>query len=486
MDRRDFLERGGKTALAAGVFGIGPIWAEIASAAPTPAQLRALARQIHGPVVTSSSPGYNRARIVQDTHYNSARPKAVVYCQSTSDVQKAIRWARKNGVRLFGRSGGHSYGGYSTTSSGVVLDVSRMNFIQPHGGTALIGAGAQLIDIYAKLNNRHLMIPGGSCPTVGIAGLALGGGHGWSGRKYGLTSDNIRQLTIVTADGKARVCNQHQNADLFWACRGGGGGNFGIVTNFTFDTHPASNVSTFYISWPWSDAARVLRAWQAWAPHATANLGLSVLVMSNGSPPSISASGQFFGSASALRSLIRPLTRVGGARVSITPRTFWQAVLNYASCSSLAECRRQPPDTFKAKSDYVNRPFTPAGINAVIRGIENWPRGAGGFALILDSYGGAINKVPAGATAFAHRKMLFSMQYYASPGSGSNLGALNRYYHSLRPYVSGFAYVNYIDPALPNWEHAYYGRNYPRLVSIKRKYDPSNFFRFKQSIRLRA
>ena len=125
------------------IFGIGPIWTEVASAGPTPAQLRALARQIHGPVVTPSSPGYNRARIVQDTHFNSARPRAIVYCESTTDVQKTIAWARKNGVRIVGRSGGHSYGGYSTTSSGVVVDVSRMNFVQPHGGgTALIGAGS--------------------------------------------------------------------------------------------------------------------------------------------------------------------------------------------------------------------------------------------------------------------------------------------------------------------------------------------------------
>jgi FAD/FMN-containing dehydrogenase len=403
-------------------------------------------------------------------------------------VQKTVAWARKNGVLIVGRSGGHSYGGYSTTSSGVVVDVSRMGFVQRHaGGTALIGAGAHLIDVYAKLDNSHLMIPGGSCPTVGIAGLTLGGGHGWSGRKYGLTSDNVKQLTIVTADGKARVCNKHQNADLFWACRGGGGGNFGVVTNFTFKTHPASNVTTFYISWPWSDAARVFKAWQAFAPHAPPNLGLSVLVLSSGSPPSISASGQFFGSAAALRSLIRPLTSVGSPhQPSITPRSWMGAVLNYAACNSVAQCRNVPPDTFKAKSDYAQRPFSQAGINAAVRGIANWPHGAGGFALILDSYGGQINKVPAGATAFAHRNMLFSMQYYASPGSGSNLAALNRYYQSLRPYVSGFAYVNYIDPALPNWAHAYYGANYPRLVSIKKKYDPHNFFHFQQSIRLRT
>ena len=400
----------------AGIFGIGPIWTEVASAGPTPAQLRALARQVHGPVITPGSASYNRARIVQDTHYNAARPRAIVYCESTSDVQKTIAWARKNGVLLVGRSGGHSYGGYSTTSSGVVIDVSRMNFVQSHGGTALIGAGAQLIDIYAKLNNRHLMIPGGSCPTVGIAGLTLGGGHGWSGRKYGLTSDNVKQLTIVTADGKAHVCNAHQNADLFWASRGGGGGNFGVVTNFSFKTHPASNVSTFYVSWPWSDAARVFKAWQTLAPHAPQNLGLSVLVMSTGSPPSISASGQFFGSESALRALIRPLSNVGSAHVSITRRTWMGAVLNYASCSSLAQCRALPPDTFKAKSDYAQRPFSQAGVNAAVRGIEDWPRGAGGFTLILDSYGGVINKVPAGATAFAHRKHALLDAVLREPG----------------------------------------------------------------------
>jgi hypothetical protein len=245
-------------------------------------------------------------------------------------------------------------------------------------------------------------------------------------------------------------------------------------------------VSLFQIQWPWSDAARVLKAWQAWAPHAPSNLGLSVLVLSSGQA-SLICSGQYFGSTSALRSLIRPLTNVGSpSSVKVNASTFWQAVLNFAACSSLSECRTVPPDTFKAKSDYVQHPFSPAGVKAVVNGLQNWPHGAGGMALIMDSYGGAINKVPAGATAFAHRDMLFAMQYYASPGSGSNLAALNRYWQSLRRYVSGYAYVNYIDPALPNWQHAYYGPNYPRLVSIKKKYDPSNFFRFKQSIKLRT
>lgn len=465
------------------MLGVGPAWAEIGSTGPSAAQLRLLARQIHGTVVTPASHSYAQDKLVFDTRFNSARPKAIVYCNATADVQKTVAWARKYGVRLVPRSGGHSYGGYSTTSSGVIVDVSRMKAIQPRsGGTALIGAGAILIDIYSKLWNRHVMIPGGSCPTVGIAGLTQGGGHGWSGRKFGLTSDNVTQLTIVTADGQVRVCNAHQNSDLYWACRGGGGGNFGIVTNFTFKTHHVGNVTTFYITWPWSDAARVVKAWQAWAPHAPSNLGLSVVVLSSGSPPSISASGQFFGSAAALRSLIRPLTNVGSPNVSVTPRTFFGAVLLYAGCSTVAACRRPQREAFKAKSDYAQKPLSSAGINTIVRGIEAFR--AGGLALILDSYGGAINKVQAAATAFAHRNMLFSMQYYATPGSAANIAALNRFYQTMRPYVSGYAYQNYIDPQLANWAHAYYGTNYPRLVSIKKKYDPANFFRFAQSIRL--
>ena len=485
FDRRDFLERTGRLAIAAGVVGVGPALAEIASTGPSAAQLKLVARQIHGTVVTPSSHAYAQDRLVNDTLYNSARPKAIVYCNSTADVQKTVSWARKYGVHLVPRSGGHSYGGYSTTSSGVIVDVSRMKAIQPRGGgTALIGAGAILIDIYAKLWNRHLMIPGGSCPTVGIAGLTQGGGHGWSGRRFGLTSDNVTQLTIVTADGQVRVCNAHQNSDLYWACRGGGGGNFGIVTNFTFKTHSVGNVSTFYITWPWSDAARVVKAWQAWAPHAPSNLGLSVCVLSTGN--TISASGQFFGSAAALRSLIRPLTNTGHpSSVSVTPRSFFDAVLLYAGCNSLAQCRQPMRSAFRGKSDYAQKPLSSAGINTIVNGIGAWTRAqAGGFSLILDAYGGAINKVAPAATAFAHRRMLFSMQYYASPGSGANLAHLNSFYRAMRPYVSGYAYQNYIDPQLPNWAHAYYGTNYPRLVSIKKKYDPSNFFHFAQSIRL--
>ena len=154
-----------------------------------------------------------------------------------------IRWARRHRVHLVPRSGGHSYGGYSTTS-GVVLDVSRLSQVCVSGGRAVVGAGALLVDVYAALAAHGRMIPAGTCPSVGIAGLTLGGGHGYASRKLGLACDALTALTIVTASGEVRHCDARRHADLFWACRGGGGGNFGVVTSFTFRTTPVGDVAT--------------------------------------------------------------------------------------------------------------------------------------------------------------------------------------------------------------------------------------------------
>src|SRR5207247_6096094 len=164
--------------------------------------------------------------------------------------------ARRHALRIVARSGGHSYGGYSTTP-GVVVDVSRLKAVAlDRHGRAVVGAGARLIDVYETLAQHGRTVPAGSCPSVGIAGLALGGGVGFAARKFGLTCDNLLQATIVTASGRALVCNAHEHADLYWALRGGGGGNFGIVTRLVFRTHPVANVATCTLEWPWADARR--------------------------------------------------------------------------------------------------------------------------------------------------------------------------------------------------------------------------------------
>lgn len=427
-----------------------------------------------------------------DGRFDGARPQAIVYCASADDVQKTVRWARKHGIHIVPRCGGHSYAGYSTTSRGVVVDVSSMNRVHVHDGIATVGAGARLIDVYSGLASLGLTIPAGSCPTVGISGLALGGGVGYAGRKFGLTCDNLVGLSIVTADGKLRECSQHENGDLFWASRGGGGGNFGIATSFRFRTHHVGDVAYYQVVWPWADAARAMRTWQAFAPHAPDDLFSAFYMSTNGTRgpgtvPFVSSGGQYFGDETDLRSLIAPLVETGTpTRVTVGTLTYIDAIMHWAGCHPLEQCQVVPHQRFKSRSDYVNAPLSNAAIGTLLAGIEanQANRSFGGAALIFDASGGAINRIHAGETAFVHRNALFSIQYYSSwVGTGAGDLHWNRsLYSAMRPYVSGFAYQNYIDPDLASWQHAYYGSNLRRLSTVKRKHDPHAFFHFAQSI----
>jgi FAD/FMN-containing dehydrogenase len=461
----------------------GPWW-RLATAGAATSPLAELARELSGPVVAKGAAGYDKARLLFNTRFDGAKPLAVAFCQSALDVQKTIAWARKHGIRIAPRTGGHSYGGYST-SPGVILDVTRMHGIGVAGSTAAIGAGARLIDVYTALSQHGRSIPGGSCATVGVSGLALGGGHGFLSRKWGMASDNVTGLELVTADGKRRVCNAHENADLYWASRGGGGGNFGVVTRWTFATHPVAGVATFRVEWPWTQAAIGFAAWQKFAPHAPDEL-FSVFSFSHaaGSTPRAVAVGQLLGTKERLSSLIAPLANAGTpTAVGVVSRTYLASVHFWAGCSDLDACHAPVRPAFAAKSDYARKPLTQAAIKTITHAIAAAPtRGI----LLLDSYGGAINRVPKAATAFVHRDMLFSFQYLAywdAPVQAApSLAWLRSLHDAMRPYVSGEAYVNYADPDLKTWPQAYYGSNLPRLVAIKKKYDPARFFRYAQGL----
>jgi FAD/FMN-containing dehydrogenase len=395
------------------------------------------------------------------------------------------------------RSGGHSYAGYSTTATGIVVDVSRLASITVNAGagTVGIGAGGRLMDVYRTLAAQGLTIPAGSCPTVAIAGLALGGGVGFSGRKLGLTCDNLRSFTMVTADGVVRQCNPNRNPDLFWACRGAGGGNFGVATRFTVTTHPVDTVTIYRAGFSWSDAARVVDAWQRWAPSAPDDLFslLSVEATDSGATH-VGSSGQFFGTVSGLQALLGQFFAAGAmpSTLEVTTMPYLDAMLLWAGCSNAMHCSLGDGvgrSTFAAKSDYVNGLLSTGGIATLLQAVEARAATPARGSVLLDAYGGAINRVPKAATAFVHRDASFSMQYIAgwdiAGGDPPALAAdawLQSTYAAMRPHVSGFAYQNYIDRQLPHWGIAYYGSNYARLRKVKRQYDPTNVFRFAQSI----
>ena len=471
----------------------------------TDASWSQLGGSLAGALVLPSNPRYAIDRQLYNSKFVNLHPRAIAYCATSDDVARCIDFATSHDLAVAGRSGGHSYGGYSN-SDGLVIDVSRMAGIDVDvvANTARVGAGATLIDVYNVIGNANRLLPGGSCPSVGIAGLALGGGIGVFGRKFGLTSDNIRALDIVTADGRILSADQSSNSDLLWASQGGGGGNFGIVTSFEFDLHPMPEVTLFTLRYPWAAAAAMLSAWALWIPSAPDELWSNCQLLSQGTDGYLAQiAGVYCGSPSGLASVLAPLKSM----IATTPTSSFTGSNSYlsameieAGCSglSIAACHlttqnpsgRLGHEAYSAKSSYVDAPMDDASAATFVEAVENLhahaPTVGGGLA--FDSYGGVINRVSSDATAFVHRDKLaciqatYSWSSYTSP---SVIAAGAKWLQWLGTKVfdpATGAYQNYIDPTLENWPSAYYGSNLSRLETIKRKYDPDNVFSFAQSI----
>jgi hypothetical protein len=523
MDRRDFLRRSGAASTAVAVTSLIGATAACGtdkahtSAATTsstvatsasPPNWTALAGMLTGTLVVPGDASYGADAELFNELF-TPRPAALAYCANATDVQRCVAYAREHDVELAARSGGHSYGGYST-SAGLVIDVSSLHGVLVGSGNthAVVGAGAQLLDIYSQLGTSGVLLPGGSCPTVGIAGLALGGGIGVFGRAYGMTCDNIASVTIVTADGTRRVCSPTQHDDLYWASRGGGGGNFGVVTSFTFTVHPIPPVTLFTLEWPWGEAASVLDSWLRWISSAPNQLWSNCQLFSNGSGGggTLRVTGVFAGLSAACSSALAPLLALVGAVPSyrfVGPENYLRAMMIEAGCEgeSVAECNlptRSPAgilsrSAFAAKSTFVDAPLSTSGTTSLIDVVEalgaNVPRVGGG--IVFDGYGGAISQVKAGDTAFVHRSAIACAQYSVTYPSASPAQSVLTASHAwlqetqgrFAPFARG-SYQNYIDPSLPNWAEAYYGANLPRLMEVKRRYDPDDVFHFAQSIPL--
>ena len=459
-----------------------------------------LQQSLTGRLVLPDAPTYLADLRLYDPRFDSLRPGAIAFCASPGDVQRCVAFARANDLAFAARSGGHSYAGYSS-STGLVIDVTSMNAVSSSGGRATIGSGARLIDVYSSLNGAGVSIPGGSCPTVGIAGLALGGGIGVVGRQYGLTCDALTGVRIVTADARIVTADASDNDDLFWACRGGGGGNFGIATEFEFATFPVGDVALFTLRFPWAAAADVLAAWMAWIREAPDPLWSNCIMATGSNTPSISIGGIWVGAQSGVAPLISALvTATGTSPTTNFLETIPLAHAMYveAGCGQLSEAACHLPSQRSggrlargasvAASNYLDRVPPDAGIRAMVDGIAARSRQGAG-AIAFDSYGGAINRIPAHATAFVHRSSLCCAQYSVSYGAtdtpsavGEHRAWLEQYANTLRPYVSPAAYQNYIDPNLADSLDAYYGDNVARLRTIKGHWDPDNAFRFAQSI----
>ncbi|MGW2385166.1 FAD-binding oxidoreductase [Streptomyces sp. NPDC001658] len=469
----------------------------------SPATWTALARDLDGPLIRPGDTNWPAAHQLYNTRFDPLKPAAVAYIAHAEDIRTALTYARAHNVHVAIRNGGHSYAGWSSGNGRLIIDVSKLNRVRASGTTAVVGAGSKLIDVYRALAAKGVTIPAGSCPSVGVSGLTLGGGHGVVSRAYGLTCDSLTQATIVTADGKQLTANATDHKDLFWALRGAGNGNFGVVTELQYRTHPAPQAVTAYLSWPWARAAAVMRAWQEWGPTQPDEIWSSLHLEGHaGGTPTVSVAAFSLGTHGELQNAVDRLAAKVGARatsVSLRRRTYEEAMEIYAGCSSFssdAQCHlpgstpgRTPTgalgrETYAAKSDFFDRSLSTAGIQTLLKQLRSVRGGSGSIA--FTALGGAVNHVSPTATAFVHRRSRMLAQYIASWRAGTSGTTAQSWLASahtaMKPYASGAAYQNYTDASLKDWRKAYYGDAATRLTKIKKQYDPDRFFTFPQAL----
>lgn len=507
MERRAFLKLG--LALAGGAAGALPR-AFATAAEPPPGladRLAALARSLRGRVVVPADPGY--AMLAQ-----------LVVVADEGDIAGAIAFARGEGIDFVVRNGGHSFGGYSATG-GLVIDVRSLKAVRPDvgAGTVTVGAGMTNLSLYQALWPLRMAVPAGTCPTVGVTGLALGGGFGSLSPLYGLACDNLLGLRLIKADGEIVTADERENTDLYWACRGGGGGNFGAVAELRFRMQPVDMPFTLG-NWVfgWRSALKVLAAWQDWIAELPPD-GHSYLQLVTGAPtpdggPAVKIDLAFAGKPERGEALARDLIGAAGveptsADVEVQPfivgeQDWTCAGLTPDECqvAGISPSGKLTRYAIYAASDFVTDPWPEDGLALLIEAIdrrqadrtltpEAFQPDVHVGKVLMESTGGAINRIAPDATAFPHRSSRYFTQYQSRwlPGANAatvtaNIAWTGAMFDSVAAYRSGASYVNYADPDLPDWQHAYYGANLDRLRQIKTKCDPYNVFRFPQSIPL--
>jgi FAD/FMN-containing dehydrogenase len=430
-----------------------------------------------------------------DSHYKDYLPAANIrtrrnpalraVCKTAHAVSVMVDWVQNNQLSFAVRCGGHSYEGFSQ-STDVVIDLRGMAGISVDttANVVMAGSGASLYQIYQAVAAHGLALQAGSCPTVGISGHILGGGHGLLARSHGLTCDSLLELTLVDSQSRILTVNATSEPDLYWACKGGGGGSFGVATEFKLHVFPLKSALVFGVTWKLSQAAgaKLFAAWQAWAPNAPSNITSIMKVQSAGSGMiTLRCIGQSVGSESELRAQLQPLVAMDkpSSALSIQSLSFIKAVQHFAGPLDYEQVY------MKAKSDYV---LTPLGADA-IAAMMSAASANGSVALLCDGYGGKIADVAAADTAFPRRAgTQFCIQYYSSwtraADTPAHLASVAKVYAAMRPYMPGASYVNYCDLDLPDYPDAYWGDNLPRLMAVKQQYDPQNLFQHAQSVPL--
>lgn len=434
-----------------------------------------------GVVIYPNDSRYLQARMNWNPFTNKF-PLVFVFAQNEEDVANAVKWGRENNVPIRMRSGRHALAkDFSQVNGGIVIDVGNMQKVKldKERGIATVQTGIRVGALVRMLAQEGVLAPFGDSSTVGIGGITPGGGITAIQRSVGLICDNLIAGTIVDANGEIIHFNKRSNPDLLWAMRGGGGGNFGIATSYTFKVRPAPDrIGIYRIIWPWKQIEEVIDAWQKWSPTVDTRLG-SILEVNSKTNGLLRSQGIFLGSKKELVNQLRPLADVGTPiRVFVDEVSLPEAIDFWAPNEPLFD------DQYTAwSSAWVERSLPEEGIKA-IKSFLTTSTGSESSFFFLNS-GGAMNRIPPHETAFFWRKTKYYFEWTASwtkdYETKRNLALVERTRNELDPFIVG-SYVNVPDLSIKNYGTEYYGKNFERLRQIKAKYDPENVFNFAQSI----
>jgi len=447
--------------------------------------------ELTGKVVLPTQKEFDRARLVSN-YYTSknSRPDAIVYCKNTQDVQNAVKWAlcKKLPVRV--RSGGHNHEGFST-GQGLVIDVSEMKKVEIDRKTniAKIQPGITGGELYSLLSKEGLTQVGGTCADVGISGLVLTGGMGPLLRRHGLTCDTLISLEMVNAKGEMiHVTRDNEHKDLFWACCGGGGGNFGVVTSIVLQVYPAKKVTWFNIGWDWDQPfEEVINIWQELFANGDTKWFSHIDIWAKQFPAEklkkqpLKVLGVYYGTPEEAKKDLAPFLKIGQPKEQTIELVDWVKAIKEFEEATAVFLTDKPE--YKSTGAYAMKPLPKEAVKIIVDTLQNSRSPL--LNVLLFSMGGKSAEAAPTDSAYFYRKAAFfvdySIQWLKPEEDKQQIAEIDALRTKLLPYATG-DYVGNPDRSLKNYLKEYYGDNVERLRCVKRKYDPHNLFQFEQGI----
>lgn len=496
--RRTFLVGLGKFAAAAEVARHLPSAAladdtRIIGSCPPPSAWTDLAKKVSGGVLRPDDPFFADICRPNNLRYVATLPAGIARCARPEDVKACIDWVKQQGLPFAVRSGGHSYAGFSTTP-GLLIDMTKMAgaaLVPGKDGLVKVLGGTLNSAVYKQLERLGRTITHGRCDSVGAAGFLLGGGIGFNMRKFGMASDLLRATDLVTADARLLSADADSESSLFWACRGGGGGNFGVNTSFTLQTFPVDKVTVFNLTWT-KDLPKVLRLLLTELASAPDEFGSKV----NVTIPSlqercekvgttVSILGQLHPSKTTLKEILKSTWELADQKIVKEDVSYWEGQ------DFLTETTY--PYYYQEKSSFMQAAaITEETVAAMFDWADRMPGSSMPTAFKFFQVGGAINRTKPTETAYVHRgyDWLFSVEANwwrptdSVPLIDANLAWQQNFYNDINKRTGAVgAFQNFPDPTLADWQRAYYGENLARLSQVKRAVDPAMLFTFPQAIR---